>query len=211
VTLPRLVAFYRQYLEDENSAAFLASVCGGYTLGALHRLAQSGDRCVRCAAGLALGMLGGAESTAIVGRAMHDPDRCVRMVAEAGFRDLCFRQYGDVWMRRLEIAARHNQGGRSSEALEVLGALLAQAPRFAEAWYQRGVALYSVENYWLALESCRQCVQYNSFHFAALTLQGNCLIHFNRVAAARKCFLRSLALNPGQEYVRGQLHQLRGS
>ncbi|HEV3022309.1 MAG TPA: HEAT repeat domain-containing protein, partial [Pirellulales bacterium] len=91
---PYLDSLYQWYLDDADTARFVSRVSAAYTIGTLERLAQCGARSVRRAAVLALGSLADYESNAILGRALNDGDRGVRMLAESGLRSLWCR-WGD--------------------------------------------------------------------------------------------------------------------
>ena len=89
---PQLDRFYQRFLNEENSADFIQAVSTKYNLGSLERLAIGGSRMTRRAAILALGFLGNFSNNKVVGEALCDEDRAVRLLADHGIRELWQRQ-----------------------------------------------------------------------------------------------------------------------
>ena len=108
------------------------------------RLAAVGDRLVRRSAVLALGFVADYESNAVLGRALSDTDRGVRLMAETAIRS--------VWCRIGTAAQRQQLAGlvllnRSHEfavALRDATALIREAPWLAEVWNQRAIAQFGL-------------------------------------------------------------------
>ena len=89
---PQLDRFYQRFLNEESSADFIQSVSTKYNLASLERLAVGGGRMSRRAAILALGFLGDFSNNNVLGNALNDEDRAVRMLADHGIRELWQRQ-----------------------------------------------------------------------------------------------------------------------
>ena len=83
---PTLERLYHRYLETEDTAAFVGAVARHYLLTTLERLATGGNHTSRRAAIMALGFLGDYSQSAILGRALTDRDRGVRLLADSGIR-----------------------------------------------------------------------------------------------------------------------------
>ncbi len=205
---PHLISWYRRFLEDGKSAAFVRVVASRYTLSTLQRLTTSADHDLRRATVLALGMLAGGESIPVVGRRLCDKDRCVRLVAEVAFSDLTRREMGVEAGQALDQARRHIGGERFEKALHLLNELLEIWPKFGEAWYQRGIVDYCLGEYDLALNCARQAVSCNPFHFAVHTLRGRCCLELDQPLVALRYFRHSFAINPSQVVVRGYIDVL---
>ena len=105
---PLLDAFYQRYLTDETSARFVAEVSRHYTLGTLARLAAGGSRTTRRAAVLSIGFLGSFECNDLLGRALHDSDRVVRLLAENSIRELWYRDGSEA--AAAPVAVHHSPG-----------------------------------------------------------------------------------------------------
>jgi len=97
--------FYQDFLRSERSADFVDRVSRYYSLETLSELVAKGSRTTRRAAALAVGFLGDYSAIESLGRALHDNDRAVRMLADHGLRQLWYRQgqndsLAEVWNQR---------------------------------------------------------------------------------------------------------------
>lgn len=204
----QLVHWYRDFLEHGRSAAFVSCVATRYDVATLVRLAKSSDFENRRAAVLALGMLGDQSSIATVGRAMRDQDRCVRLVAELAFEDLCRREFGDGPARILSTARRHIDGGRFDKAQTILNRLTDQLPSFAEAWYLQAVVRYEKHEFVQAVGVARRAASLNANHFGAQTIEAKSWLEIGSTTRALEAFRRSFAINPSQTQVEGYIDLL---
>ena len=206
---PILNALYRRYMTDEDSATFVKSISQQYTLGTLERLTQHGSRVTRRAAVLSLGFLGGYESNPVLGRALRDIDRGVRLLADTGIRTIWCRIGNAAQRRQLRTIIRLNELRRHQEAIEKAGHLVRQAPWFAEAWNQRAIAYFNLNRLDESIRDCRQAIELNPYHFAAAAGIGQCHLKRNAPVAALESFRRAIELNPSLEGVRAQIDQLQ--
>ena len=205
---PELVSWYRRFLEDGKSAAYVSVVAARYTVATLQRLTLSADREARRAAVLALGMLSGRGSIPAVGRCLSDGDRCVRLVAEVAFSDLTRREMGAQACHALDQARRHIDGERYEKAIHLLDEILATWPSFSEAWYQYGVVNYCLGHYDRSMTDARQAVRFNPYHYGAHALRGRCYLELDRPLSALRHLRRSVAINPSQVLVQGYIDVL---
>lgn len=200
--IPQLVLWYRDYLENGKSAAFVACVATRYSLPTLHRMTRSPDHEVRRASVLAVGMLGNGTSIDVVGRCLSDSDRCVRLVAEMAFSSLTQRQVGVEACQQLDVARRHVDGHRYQSATHQLDRLLEDWPQFADAWHLRAVVLFQTRKYRGCVRAAKQAARLNPHHFAALALVARCYLEMDDSERALPYFHRSLKVNPSQSWVR---------
>jgi len=196
---------YLRYLDDENSAGFIASVSSHYMTSTLERLAEYGGELTRRGAVLALGFLGGYESNPVLGRALRDPDRVVGILAEHSIRELWYRDGNESQRQKLAIILRLNNSMRFDEVLELATELIEEAPGFAEAWNQRAIAYYRLKQYDEAANDCQQTLELNPYHFGAAVGMAHCHLELGEGFAALECFRRSIDLNPNLEAVKGQI------
>ena len=205
---PILCALYRHYLDHQDSADFLRQVSRSYTLGTLERLAEHPDRETRRGALLALGYLGDYDVNHTVGRALHDEDRTVRLLAENGIRNIWARAGTDAERQMLGNVVRLISAQQYPEAVRRATELLQKAGWFAEAWNQRAIAQFRLGNYAEAIRDCHQTLELNPYHFSAATGMGHAYLELGNHVSALECFRRALRLNPGLEGVRVQVDRL---
>lgn len=208
---PRIVSAYERYLNEQDSAAFIREVSRHYTCSSLERLAQMSDRAGRRAAVLALGFMSDYGSNSIVGRALSDRDRGVRIIAENAIRDLWCRVGSREQRLVLRSIVRMNQSKRYDDAIRLAAELIHESPWIAEAWCQRGTAHYHLSQYEAAIRNCHQALEINPYHFTAATGMGQCYLKQDNLVAALESFRRALRLNPGLEEVRAQVVRLQRS
>jgi tetratricopeptide (TPR) repeat protein len=200
--------FYLRFLDDEDSAAFIASVARHYLPATLERLARFGQRGSRRGAVLALGFIGRMDSNPVLGGALRDNDRVVRILAENAIREVWNRDGTQEQRQQLAAVVRLNHAYQFEEALELATLLIRQAPRFAEAWNQRGIAHYRIGQFEAAANDCQQTLELNPFHFGSLVGMAHCYLEMSEGFAALECFRRAVEVNPGMEAVRGQIEFL---
>jgi tetratricopeptide (TPR) repeat protein len=206
---PTLQRLYHRYLETEETATFVREVARHYLSSTLARLAAGGDYVSRRAAVMAIGFLGDYSHNAILGRAMSDHDRGVRLLADSGIRQL-WRRDGNLHQQRtLTRICRLNQNEQYAEVIHEASALIDEAPAFAEAWNQRAVAYFATRRFEDAANDCHQTLELNAYHFGAAIGMAHCYLHLDEPFAALENFRRAVALNPDLEDVRGQIDMLQ--
>jgi len=206
---PILAQFYHRYLEDENSAAFVAAVSRRYLPSALARLALGGNHVARRAAIMALGFLGDYAHNAILGQALVDRDRGVRMLADNGIRALWRRDGNAAHRQQLARVCRLNQGTQYEAAVDGAAELIEAAPWFAEAWNQRGIGLFAQREFEAAANDCHQTLELNPYHFGAAVGMAHCYLELDEPMAALENFRRALRIHPDLEDVRVQVAALQ--
>jgi tetratricopeptide (TPR) repeat protein len=208
---PVLGELYQQYLADQDTAAFVHRTGQRYTVATLCRLAATGERLVRRSAVLALGFVADYESNAVLGRALSDTDRGVRLMAETAIRS--------VWLRIGTAAQRQQLAGlvmlnRSHEfavALRDATALIREAPWLAEVWNQRAIAQFGLGHFEPSIHDCRQALEINPYHFGAAAGMGQCHLRLGDQTAALQSFRRALGLNPELDGIRANVQYLERS
>jgi tetratricopeptide (TPR) repeat protein len=206
---PLLERLYHQYLEDEDSAAFIHGVAQRYTVCTLERLAISGKRVTRRAAVLAIGYIGQYESNAVLGRLLYDDDRGVRILAENGIRELWCRNGTEIQRQQLSVIIRLNASQQYDLAIQQASELIEQAPWFAEAWNQRAIGYYQQGEYERSASDCHQALEINPYHFGAAVGMAHCYLELHDAFTALECFRRAVKLNPSMEDVRAQVEYLQ--
>lgn len=206
--LPFLAALYEQYLEDQDAAAYSHKVARSYTQGTLERLSEHAYPKVRRAAVLALGFSADYSVNAVLGRALVDEDRTVRMLADEGIRHVWARAGAAEHQHALAIIIRLNAAQHYREAADRATQLIAAAPGYAEAWNQRAIARFGMRQYLEAIADCHQTLEINPYHFAAAAGMGQAYMQLGDAASALDSFRHALRLNRDLEGARVQVAKL---
>ncbi len=204
-----LERLYQNYLIEQDSAAFIRQVAGNYTIGTLERLTTAPLRELRRGAVLALGFLGNYESNSVMGRALSDKDRGVRIAAESGIVSLWCRGGNEEQRQLLSIVIRLNSAKQFEQAMHQAGELIERISSFAEAWNQRAIANYSMGKFEEAILDYQQTLEFNPYHFGAAAGMGQCHAKGGGYRFALECFRRALKLNPNLEGVRANVLHLQ--
>jgi tetratricopeptide (TPR) repeat protein len=191
-----LVDYYETFLRDQDIEAFQTHVQARYSGATLGRAVQMGDTQTRRAAVLALGLVGGYEVNEVVGRALRDSDAAVRNLANNALWAIWFRADSVENNSMLEKVASLNTNQRPDLAIELASRLIARAPRFAEAFNQRAIALFTLHRFEESASDCRRVLELNPYHFGALGGLGQCYLRLNQRPEALKTYRRALKLQP---------------
>lgn len=208
-SLALLDRFYIRYLRDEESAGFIAAVANHYTVGTLERVVKCGSSLSRRGAVLALGFIGPFGCNSVLGRALRDPDRAVRLLAENAIREVWFRDGSESQRQQLAIVARLNGAEQFREASDLATQLIDEAPQFAEFWNQRAIALFQLRRFKEAANECHQTLELNPYHFGAAVGMAHCYLELGEGFAALDYFRRAFDINPNLVAVKGQIAYLQ--
>ena len=205
---PQLDRFYQRFLNEENTADFIQAVSTKYNLASLERLAIGGGRMSRRAAILAIGFLGDFSSNEVVGGALTDDDRAVRMLADHGIRELWQRQGTAGQQQALKRLFRLVDQSRMDEAVVAATRLIEVNPAFSEAYSQRAIAFCALGDYESALVDCREALHFNPFHFPAAIGLAHCCMQIDEAPGALAGYRLALNINPDLDSVRRQVSRL---
>ncbi len=208
IRYPMLDLFYQQYLTDENSASFIHAVSRNYTLGSLETLARYGNRVTRRASILAVGFLGEYAENDLMGAALIDSDRAVRLLADHGIRQIWQRQGTMAQRQAIQCLYRLIAQSRMEETIHAATLLIEANPRIGEAWNQRAIAFCAEGDFEAAIEDCRETLNCNPFHFPAAMGMAHCSLQLDDAFSALDSFRLALKINPDLDGVRGHITHL---
>ena len=203
-----LLRFYQRYLNDADTARFIASIAGHYSLGTLQRLLTSGEIYSKRAAALALGLVGDESCYPLLGPLLRHPDRKLRLVVDDAIRAISSREGTASQRQLLESIVRSNECGNFEKTIEMSTQLLQSSGGLSEAYHQRSLALFQVDEIENAIADCRQALKLNEFHYAAMVGLGHCHLELGELIEALFWFRRSVEIYPDLEPVRAQIRQL---
>ncbi len=207
--VPQIEKAFRRYLSEEDSAGFIRSVSSQYSEPTLQRLVLEGRRGTRRAAVMALGFFGTFRSNSLLGKALHDRDRAVRLLAENGIHSIWRRAVGENMYREIKAVEWLNYSHRYEDASRKSIRMTEAAPFFAEAWNQRALAHFGLGDFDASIEGCEQTIELNPYHFLAASGMGHCYLKKSDPTQALNFFRMALELNPGLEGVRSQIDRLQ--
>lgn len=210
-TVSLLVGYYETFLREQDVDAFRLNVATRYTEGTLARMATSGGSPGRRAAVLALGLVGGFQVNAVVGRALRDPDPVVRNLAQNALWAIWFRADSPENNATLQQVHDLIERGRFVEAETLATRLISRAPQFAEAYNQRAIALYALGRLAESAADCLRTLERNPYHTGALGGLGQCYLRLNDRRAALKTYQRALKIQPYSEGLRQAVAELEAN
>jgi tetratricopeptide (TPR) repeat protein len=164
-----------------------------YNEGTLLRLLQSPEPLSRRAAAFTLGLVGSMGATPALAALLHDTDAEACALAAEALWALWF--HADNSANNDDLARLAKVRDRE-KALAGLDEVVRQAPAFAEAYHQRAVAAFRLEQVEKAAGDCQKALELNAHHFGAQAGLGRCLLHLRRHRAALKAFRAALRINP---------------
>jgi tetratricopeptide (TPR) repeat protein len=194
----------RTALED-----FKRKVTLRYSEGTLLRLLENSDARTRRAAILALGLVGTMKgANAALAGMLHDDDRVVRQFAVDALWSLWFRADGDINSLELRRLADLRDRRKKRAGLD---ALIARAPNFAEAYNQRAILHYQMQQWQKSILDCERALDLNPFHFGAAAGIGRCFMEIGKHRSALKAFRQALRINPGLEDIEEAVRTLEST
>jgi tetratricopeptide (TPR) repeat protein len=190
---------------DEGLKRFKSSVVGRYSEGTLQRLADHPAPPTRRAALLALHLIGTMASNDAVAERLHDEDAQVRQMAADALWAIWFRGDSEADNKELQQALQQSDPNKSVAALT---ALIRKAPGFAEAYNQRAILHFQMQQYDKSAADCEKVLQLNGRHFGAAAGLGRCYLRLRRPEPALKAFRTAYKINPNLEGVKDAIRDL---
>jgi len=177
---------------------FCKQVSDRYSEGTLLRLLQMGDAAARRAAVFALGQLGTMAANDALAVALLDEDEETARLAYDALWMLWFR--GDTPAHNDELH-RLVRLREPEKLLAGLCDLIARAPKFAEAYNQRAIVHFRLEQFDRSAADCEAALKLNPNHFGAQAGLGQCHLRLRKHRAALRAFKVALRINPRLEGV----------
>ncbi|HEY2761846.1 MAG TPA: tetratricopeptide repeat protein [Pirellulales bacterium] len=209
VRRPILAELYEQFLADRDQAAFIHRVAGRYNTSTLERLVMHSSRWIRRGSVLALGSIADFSSNAVLGHALVDIDRGVRILAETSIRAVWCRDGNWNQQQQLTRIIGLNSAEKHDAARTSATRLIEENSRLAEAWNQRAIANFAVQRYIESISDCRRTLDLNPFHFGAAAGLGQCHMQMGDQQSALDTFRHALKINPSMEGVRANVVYLQ--
>lgn len=171
-------------------------------------LAAGNPASVRAAV-LYLGLYGSMAVCPLLALCLHHRDEGVVRLAEHCLWSLWMRAGSASGNRALADAIALMESGSVGDALRCLEALTAREPVFAEAHFQRGLALASLDQHAEAATAYRAALRLNPYHFAAAAALGHACVELGDLPAAAQNYRRALKIHPRMSDVALALRQVQ--
>lgn len=205
----RLADAYRRFLQSSDPLAFVADVDEHYSASTLCRLLTAGDAESRRASALALGTLGDRGSLEPLGRALSDPDRGVRLVADDSLRGRLIRDAAPAHHQQLLHAMHRIDGDAHAAALPMLIRLCEAAPLYAEAHHQLAICWHALDDPATASRAYAACLWRCRYHYAAWNGLGRCRLALGEPHRALRHIGRAVEVMPDFELGRVAIRSIR--
>lgn len=136
-------------------------------------------------------------------------DRSVVEAAERALWSIWFRAGSPVSRRRIRRAVLLMREDRFQEATDELDRIIAEDPDYAEAYHQRAIARYLMDDPMGSIADCRCTLALNPVHFGALVGMGHCLADLGQLCDALGCYRATLEVHPRMDGVRQAIRSIR--
>lgn len=160
---------------------------------------------------LAISYLGGRESLEVIGHALKDSDRPVRLLASNGIHALWGKSHGRHNEWAVNKVSRYLAAGEFERVVDIAGEVIDESPKFAEMWNKRAIANFELDRIYESIADCQQVLSLNPYHFPASTGLAHCYLELDDPNNAILHFKYALTVYPDLEYVRNQIRQLQRS
>ena len=127
---------------------------------------------------------------------LHSSNPSVRSEATQLLWQWWFSAAGPEGAQQLQEAERLLEQDKHAEAEELLNAIIAAHPDFAEAWNRRATLRYMQRRHAESLADCSEVIQREPAHFGAWHGIGLCLLALHRYDEAAAAFRRALEIQP---------------
>jgi tetratricopeptide (TPR) repeat protein len=141
---------------------------------------------------------------------LKDPDELVNQLAEHALWSVWFRASNfPQAIQRLGCGAQAMNDRQLPAALDHFNHAIKIDPDFAEAFNQRAIAHYLLEDYEKSIGDCRRAVKRMPCHFGAWAGLGHSFAHLNGLRQAIQCYEKALSVNPHLSCIRESIVELR--
>ena len=97
---------------------------------------------------------------------------------------------------RMAQALAAREMGDPVEAIQLLNAIVAEYPRYAEGWNQRATMFYAIGNFEASIADCQKVLELEPRHFGALSGRSTMYLLQGKRALALKDMAAALAVHP---------------
>jgi tetratricopeptide (TPR) repeat protein len=151
------------------------------------------------AAVLYLGLYGTQRDCPALVLCLHHADQSVTQLAEHCLWSIWTQSGSAPGTRQLAAAIAAMNAGHFAEAEQALSSLVEIEPEFAEAYFQRGLALATLERTEDAILAYEVTLRLNPYHFGAAAALGHAHVEKQNLATALHYYRYALRIHPRLE------------
>jgi tetratricopeptide (TPR) repeat protein len=204
------VSSVRPLLQHRDLEALVHHLRKHWTSEQLASLLSCPDHDARKVAALALSLVGGQCCIPALIKRLRDRDPMTNQMAEHALWSIWFRGGSPAANAELAHGAQALNDREFERAFAHFGRAIQQCPQFAEAFNQRAIGWYMLEDYDKSADDCRRAVELMPMHFGAWAGLGHCHAHAGRMADALACYEKALHINPHLDCIRQAIAELKG-
>lgn len=157
---------------------------------------QSEDPLVRRAAGFALRLIGTPAVIPTLVETLKNDDIGTRYSAEYALWAIWSRSGDDTVDAMLDHGKISLKNEAYQEAVERFTKVIETDPNFAEAYNQRAIAYFMLEEWSQAIRDCKRAISLNPNHFGAFAGMGHIYARLGKIAEAIDAYKQALIINP---------------
>jgi tetratricopeptide (TPR) repeat protein len=203
------VAAAKPLLLAKDLEGLLSHLRSNWTADQITSLLSSDNHDARKVAALSLALVGRKCCIPALAQRLRDPDPMSNQMAEHALWSIWFRCGNPPANTELAEGARCLSTRNFDCAFDHFNRAIELCPDFAEAYNQRAIAWYLLENYEHSAEDCRRAIELMPQHFGAWAGLGHCLAHLGQTAAAIECYEKARAINPHLDCIQQAICELR--
>jgi tetratricopeptide (TPR) repeat protein len=204
------VAAVKPLLERQDLCGLLQFLKARWQPEQIVELLKSRHCDARKVAALALGLVGGKCCLGPLSEQLKDPDPIVNEMAEHALWSIWFRSGSCEANHQLAKGAQAMERQEMPEAIRHFTRAIEIDPKFAEAYNQRAIAHYLLEDFDESIADCHRTTDLMPCHFGAWAGMGHCHAHTGRLQQALECYQKALSINPHLECLVEACEELKG-
>lgn len=205
----QFVALVQPMLETRDVEGLVGVLKRNWTAEQITALLSCPQEDARKVAALALALVGCKGCISALADQLRDPDPLTNQMAEHALWSIWFRSGNAEANRHLAAGTDAMNRREYHEAIVHFGMAATECPDFAEAYNQRAIAWYLLEQYEKSIADCKRAVKRMPCHFGAWAGMGHCYAHLGRLKDALHAYERALEINPHLDCVRQAANELR--
>ena len=197
------------FTRDNDDAGLLRYLQHEWAPWELADLLDGDDSVVAWVAAYCLGAMGGPAAAAPLIRALQHEDSAVASSAEDALWRISFDRAGVPMRRKLMQAADLAAQGRPEAAIATLDDIIEREPGFAEAYNQRAIVRYLMDDLIGSIADAKRAVKLDASHFGALASMGHAHAEPGQLQEALVCYRRALEIQPRMEGLRESIEKIQ--